>query len=199
MTSPRARCGLLEVREVRRQDEERLDQRQRAAPGSRRSGCCRRTCPNMPGTNNSGANAMQRRQDREDDRHRHLAHALDGAPHRAAARRCDACRPPRRPRSRRRRRCPSVTMNANSEIMLIDTSVAGRNSIAPRNEIGMPRVTQNASRISRNSPRQSSTSIRPEVGVAHQQIDAVAVDLGAVVPRREVHARRAASPWCSSM
>ena len=56
---------------------------------------------------------------------------------------------------------PNVMMNANSEIMLIDTSVTGKNSSEPQNEIGMPSVTQKARRPSRNRPRVSSTRMRP--------------------------------------
>jgi hypothetical protein len=56
---------------------------------------------------------------------------------------------------------PSAMMNANIEIMLIEMSNMGRNSIAPRNEVGMPTVTQNASRSSRKSPSTTSTMQRP--------------------------------------
>jgi hypothetical protein len=42
-------------------------------------------------------------------------------------------------------------MNAKSEIMLIEMSVAGKKRTEPANEIGMPRVTQKAKRASRNN------------------------------------------------
>ena len=45
--------------------------------------------------------------------------------------------------------------------MLMDTPVDGMNSSEPTKLIGMPSVTQNASRISRKSPRQNTTSRSP--------------------------------------
>ncbi|GIT05259.1 MAG: hypothetical protein CM1200mP29_06700 [Verrucomicrobiota bacterium] len=48
---------------------------------------------------------------------------------------------------------PSTTINANSEIMLIDTSSEGISQNVPRNEIGMPRLTQKASRKRKNSAK----------------------------------------------
>ena len=56
---------------------------------------------------------------------------------------------------------PSVTMNAKRLIMLIDTSAVGRKSIEPAKLIGMPKVTQKASRGARKSPSTKSTSTRP--------------------------------------
>ena len=56
---------------------------------------------------------------------------------------------------------PSVMMNAKSEIMLIDTSATGKNNNEPENEIGMPSVTQNARRPSRNKPSVNKTRIKP--------------------------------------
>ena len=52
-------------------------------------------------------------------------------------------------------------MNANSEIMLIDTSSAGISQNVPRNEIGMPRLTQNASRKRRNNASTINTRQNP--------------------------------------
>ena len=56
---------------------------------------------------------------------------------------------------------PSVTMNANVVTMLIEISAGPRISSAPRNEIGMPSATQNASRKSMNTARITTTSTRP--------------------------------------
>ena len=52
-------------------------------------------------------------------------------------------------------------MNANSEIMLIDTSSVGISQNVPRNEIGMPRLTQNASRKRRNNASTMNTRQNP--------------------------------------
>ena len=57
---------------------------------------------------------------------------------------------------------PSTKMNANSEIILIDWSNSPMQAIAPRNEIGMPRVTQNANRMRRNRVNTTKTSTKPE-------------------------------------
>ena len=56
---------------------------------------------------------------------------------------------------------PSTMINANSVIMLTDTPSVGISISAPMNEIGMPIVTQKATRSSRNRPRQIMTSARP--------------------------------------
>ena len=56
---------------------------------------------------------------------------------------------------------PSATINANIEIMLIVTSIDGRNRKQPMNEIGIPIVTQNASLNSRNSPNITMTRASP--------------------------------------
>ena len=56
---------------------------------------------------------------------------------------------------------PSVTRNANSEIMFIDAPLKGKNRNEPRIEIGIPNMTQNARRGSRNRPNISNTSDRP--------------------------------------
>ena len=52
-------------------------------------------------------------------------------------------------------------MNAKSEMMLIETSSAGRKKSAPRNDTGMPIVTQNATLSSRKRPSTISTSSKP--------------------------------------
>jgi len=52
-------------------------------------------------------------------------------------------------------------MNAKSEIMLIDTPSIGMKSRVPRKLMGIPIVTQNASRSSRKMPSTMSTRIRP--------------------------------------
>ena len=56
---------------------------------------------------------------------------------------------------------PRDRMNANSEIKLMDTSRAGMRSSAPRKLMGMPSITQKASRTFMNSPRASVTSVSP--------------------------------------
>ena len=52
-------------------------------------------------------------------------------------------------------------MNANSEMTLTDTSSPGISAIAPRKEIGMPRLTQKARRSSRNNVSTTKTSRNP--------------------------------------
>ena len=52
-------------------------------------------------------------------------------------------------------------MNANSEMTFTETSSPGIRAIAPRNEIGMPRLTQKASRSSRNSASTMKTRANP--------------------------------------
>ena len=54
-------------------------------------------------------------------------------------------------------------MNENRDIMLIDTSKTGITAIAPRNEIGMPIVTQNASRSRMNNASTTKTSTSPVI------------------------------------
>ena len=56
---------------------------------------------------------------------------------------------------------PSTTMKANSEIMLIDTSSDGISQNVPRNEIGMPRLTQKAKRKRRNNASTMNTRQNP--------------------------------------
>ena len=56
---------------------------------------------------------------------------------------------------------PSTTMNAKSEIMLIETSSPGISQNVPRNEIGMPRLTQNARRNLRNRASTMNTRQNP--------------------------------------
>ncbi len=56
---------------------------------------------------------------------------------------------------------PSAMMNANNEIMLIDTPMPGSSRKAPRKAVGMPAVTQNASLSSRNRLSATSTSNSP--------------------------------------
>ena len=56
---------------------------------------------------------------------------------------------------------PSTRVKANSEMTLADTSSDGIIAMAPRNEIGMPRLTQKASRSSRNSVSTMKTSTNP--------------------------------------
>ena len=53
-------------------------------------------------------------------------------------------------------------MNANSDMMLTVTSLAGISMIAPRNEIGIPRLTQNASLSSRKRASMMKTSTNPD-------------------------------------
>jgi hypothetical protein len=56
---------------------------------------------------------------------------------------------------------PSVTMKANSEIMLMDTPVAGISIIVPRKDTGMPSVTQKLSCSLRKRPSVTKTRMRP--------------------------------------
>ena len=56
---------------------------------------------------------------------------------------------------------PSTRRNAKLETMFVDTPSPGINAIAPRNAIGIPRLTQRASRISRNNVSTTRTSTRP--------------------------------------
>ena len=53
-------------------------------------------------------------------------------------------------------------MKAKSDMTLIDTSSAGIRMKAPRNETGMPRLTQNARRSSRNSASRMKTTTKPD-------------------------------------
>ena len=52
-------------------------------------------------------------------------------------------------------------IKANSEIMLIETPVAGIRSRAPRKEIGIPSMTQRARRICRKRLKIRKTMINP--------------------------------------
>ena len=52
-------------------------------------------------------------------------------------------------------------MKANSEMTFTVTSSPGISAMAPRNEMGMPRLTQNASRSSRNRASTRNTSTNP--------------------------------------
>ena len=52
-------------------------------------------------------------------------------------------------------------MNANREMTLTETSSPGIRAMAPRNEMGIPRLTQNASRSSRKSASTTKTSRNP--------------------------------------
>ena len=52
-------------------------------------------------------------------------------------------------------------IKANIDIILSDTPTQGRNSMAPKNAVGMPSVTQKASRASKNSAIKISTSAKP--------------------------------------
>ena len=56
---------------------------------------------------------------------------------------------------------PNTTMKANSEIMLIETSSVGISQNVPRNEIGMPRLTQKARRNRRNNASTRNTRPKP--------------------------------------
>ena len=74
---------------------------------------------------------------------------------------------------------PSTRTNANSEIMLTETPKAGISAMAPRNESGIPRLTQKASRSSRKSASATNTSTNP------------------VAPLRSMRVRRSFSPSAS--
>ena len=56
---------------------------------------------------------------------------------------------------------PRTMIKAKSDIMFMDTSRCGRIASPVRNDIGMPRVTQKASRMSRKRARRTNTSPRP--------------------------------------
>ena len=56
---------------------------------------------------------------------------------------------------------PRLRIKANREIMLSVVSNWGISANAPRNEIGMPMVTQNARRASRNTLNSIMTSTSP--------------------------------------
>ncbi len=56
---------------------------------------------------------------------------------------------------------PSTVMKANREIMLMDTSNLGRTKIPAAKEIGMPKVTQKASRRFKKTPSRMLTRIKP--------------------------------------
>ncbi len=64
---------------------------------------------------------------------------------------------------------PSVTMNAKSEIMLMETSTAGRKSSEPMKLIGIPSITQKAKRASRNKPSTRRTRIRPKAALRRRR------------------------------
>ena len=56
---------------------------------------------------------------------------------------------------------PSTVTNANSDIMLMEMSRLGINAIAPRKEIGIPRLTQSARRNSKKRASATKTSTNP--------------------------------------
>ena len=56
---------------------------------------------------------------------------------------------------------PSTMMKANVETTLAVTSRLGISMIMPRKEMGIPRLTQNARRSSRNSASITNTSAKP--------------------------------------
>ncbi len=81
-------------------------------------------------------------------------------------------------------------MKAKSDTMLRLTPNSGRNSSEPRNEIGMPMVTQKARRASRKMAQQDKHQRKAHVAVAQQQVQALAVDVRAVVEGRHPDSRR---------
>ena len=60
---------------------------------------------------------------------------------------------------------PSTRMNANSDIMLIETSNTGISAIEPRKDTGMPSVTHSASRRRRNSASTTNTIAKPVIAL----------------------------------
>ena len=64
---------------------------------------------------------------------------------------------------------PSTTMKAKSEIMFTDAPKKGIRKSAPRNEVGIPQATQNATRTSRKRLRQSTTRISPICALRHSR------------------------------
>ena len=56
---------------------------------------------------------------------------------------------------------PSTTTKANNDMTLIETSRPGIIASAPRNEIGIPRLTHTASRSSKNKARTRKTRRNP--------------------------------------
>ena len=56
---------------------------------------------------------------------------------------------------------PNTRMKAKMDKTLMETSNVGINQIAPRNEIGIPRLVQNANRRSRNRASEIKTSTKP--------------------------------------
>ena len=56
---------------------------------------------------------------------------------------------------------PRTKMKANSDMTFTVTSSPGISMMAPRNEIGIPRLTQNASRRSRKSASSTNASANP--------------------------------------
>ncbi len=56
---------------------------------------------------------------------------------------------------------PNTIIKANREIMFMDTSNLGKSISPAMKEMGIPRVTQKASRTLRNSPRRMLTRTRP--------------------------------------
>ena len=56
---------------------------------------------------------------------------------------------------------PSTVTNANNDMMLMETSRLGIKAIAPRNETGIPRLTQSARRRSRKRASAMKTSANP--------------------------------------
>ena len=85
---------------------------------------------------------------------------------------------------------PSTTMNANSEIMLIDTSSVGIIQNVPRNEIGMPRLTQNASRKTQEQRQHNEHKTEPGKAVADHQVSPSLQVNRVVLPRGQPDPRR---------
>ena len=56
---------------------------------------------------------------------------------------------------------PSTTIKAKREIRLIEACMVGISQMAPRNEMGIPSETQNASRSRRNRVRIMKTRAKP--------------------------------------
>ena len=80
-------------------------------------------------------------------------------------------------------------MKAISEIRLMREVQAGISASTPRNESGMPRLTQSASRSRRNSARTITTNTKP-VLPAQQGVEAIAQETRVVLRDRERDARR---------
>jgi hypothetical protein len=57
---------------------------------------------------------------------------------------------------------PKAIIKANREIIFNDTPRDGRNKKEPIKAIGIPAITQNARRISRNKARVINTRVKPK-------------------------------------